>query len=68
MPKTTRIINAVTDNHRQEMRKLAEFAELDSITYRDHGNGESYLLKKAGKTLVLKVSSNRVDGGWLNIE
>ena len=44
------------------------FVGADSIEYMDLDNGEDYVLKKDGKTLIIKARHNSVDGGFLAIE
>lgn len=62
------IVNVASENHAQQMKRIAEFMEADSITYKDLGNGKDYILIKGGKSLTLSVRGNKFDGGFLCVE
>ena len=54
--------------HEEQLRTLADFCGLDRVAYEDLGNGENYTLEKDGKQIVLRVSGNRCDGGFLCVD
>lgn len=67
---TTKITNAATPRHTEQIRVLGEFLDLEEIVYEDHGDrGEDYtLVSLAGRRLTLKIRGNRVDGPFLTVE
>jgi len=62
----TKIVNAASDNHWKMMQRIVDVTGVDSITYEDLGEGENYTLTKDGKTVVLMIRGNSVDGGFLS--
>jgi len=60
------IINAFSYNHKQMMKRIADVTEADSIRYEDLGNGENYTITKNGKSVVLMIRGNKIDGGFLS--
>ncbi len=66
--RTIDIINPASPEHSAQMRALAEFAQCDSITYRDLGSGEDYVLTRGQEVLTLNVRGNKDQGGFLCVD
>jgi hypothetical protein len=61
------VINPAGHNHSKQMGLLASFCDAD-VRYEDLGNGENYFLERDGKTIILKVRWNKLDGGFLHVD
>lgn len=66
--KAPEIINAASEKHRAQMERLAAFCRVDTVEYKDLGNGEVYTLKRGSETLILSALGNKVDGGFLCVK
>jgi len=53
---------------RDMLEKLGYFIRADIVEYKDLGKTEIFTITKGAETLVLHVSGNNYDGGWLTIE
>jgi len=54
------------------LRKMGEFMGASKVEFKELGKNEKYIITKlfpdATKTLVLRVSGNQIDGGWMSVE
>ena len=64
----TEIIGTSSPFRLQMMERIADFVEVDSITYVDHGKAEEYIFTKGNKTFTLTANYNPIDGGYLTIK
>ncbi len=62
--KKCKVIKPGSENHEKMLQGFGDFMQADSIEYTDKGNGELYVVTKEGKTWEIRVSGNRVDGGF----
>ena len=53
------------------LRKMGEFIGASKVEFKDLGKTEKYIITKSfpdgARTLVLSVSGNQFDGGWMAI-
>lgn len=63
-----KVINAASDKHHDQIKRLGDFLGLRSVSYTDHGNRESYVLERQnGDTLEIRACGNKHDGGFLAV-
>ena len=63
-----RVVDAASPKHTKQMECLGEFLALTSISYKDHGNRETYTLERQdGKKLEIRACGNQYDGGFLAV-
>jgi len=48
------------------LEEFGEFISADKIAYKDLDDGELYTIHKEGQVFEIRISSNKIDGGWAN--
>ncbi len=64
------IRNVGSPKHEEQLRRLAEFLDLDAIEYTDRPDqkGEDYKLTKGNRSFVIHVRGTKDQGGFLAVE
>lgn len=54
--------------HKDVCTLLGEFCDAAEVEYKPYYKGETYILRKGGKSLSLHSHATSIDGGWLSVE
>lgn len=58
------VIDAASDKQEQSLTDFGNFIEADSIIYLDHGSSEDFIINKGGKSFIIGIRGNKVDGAF----